>query len=211
LGIRLLGHREYIGGRWEEIGRLQFDFLVQHGLEPHHYLCDVACGSFRAGQHFIDYLEAGHYLGIEKEEDLVQAGIEWELGAELYELKQPRVVISSQFEFEKFDVRPDYAIAQSLFTHLPPSVIDLCMSNLAPFMRADGSFYATFYETDSELPNPEEPHDHGYFAYTKSQMLDFGARYGWESEYIGDWNHPRGQVMMHYRPRPSGESGGTNR
>ena len=26
-GIAKLGHREYIGGLWEEIGNLQFDFL----------------------------------------------------------------------------------------------------------------------------------------------------------------------------------------
>ncbi len=32
-----------IGGRWEEIGRLQFDFLVAEGLMPAHTLLDIGC------------------------------------------------------------------------------------------------------------------------------------------------------------------------
>src|SRR6476620_10345865 len=69
-GIRQLGHRDYVGGLWDEIGQLQFDFLVSNGLKPQHYLLDIACGSLRAGIHFIPYLETGHYLGIDKEPEL---------------------------------------------------------------------------------------------------------------------------------------------
>ncbi|HEY7982454.1 MAG TPA: hypothetical protein VID19_13355, partial [Candidatus Eremiobacteraceae bacterium] len=43
-GVKLLGHRAYVGGIWEEIGKLQFDFLVAHGLRPEHHLVDVGCG-----------------------------------------------------------------------------------------------------------------------------------------------------------------------
>ena len=45
-GIATLGHRDYVGGRWEELGRLQFDFLCDHGLRPEHVLLDVACGEW---------------------------------------------------------------------------------------------------------------------------------------------------------------------
>ena len=62
-GIKEMGHRQYVGGCWDEIGRLQFDYLVSQGLRPNHYLLDIACGSLRAGIHFIPYLEPGHYLG----------------------------------------------------------------------------------------------------------------------------------------------------
>lgn len=57
----LLGHRSYVGGCWDEIGKLQFDFMLKEGLKPEHYFLDVACGSLRAGLHFIPYLEVGHY------------------------------------------------------------------------------------------------------------------------------------------------------
>ena len=84
-GIKKAGHRQYVGGYWDEIGRLQFEYLVSQGLRPHHYLLDIACGALRAGIHFIPYLEPGHYLGIDKEADLIQAGTEKELNPEVRE------------------------------------------------------------------------------------------------------------------------------
>ena len=199
-GVRHAGHREYVGGKWEEIGRLQFEFLVARGLKPHHYLLDIACGSLRGGVHFVPYLDAGHYLGIDKEQALIDAGIAEELGPELYERKKPRLIVSDSFEFERFQVAPDFALAQSLFTHLPPSIIEACFRKLRAVMAPAGQFYATYFECAAERANPSEPHDHGYFAYTRGQMDGFGSHTGWVPEYIGNWNHPRGQVMVLYRP-----------
>ena len=31
-------HREAVGGLWEEMGRLQFDFVANQGLKPDHKL-----------------------------------------------------------------------------------------------------------------------------------------------------------------------------
>lgn len=198
--IQKVGHRKYVGGLWDEIGRHQFNFLLAEGLQPHHYLLDIACGSLRAGIHFIPYLEAGHYLGIEKEESLIRAGIEKELGLEMYQLKKPYFVMSSNFEFDEFAVQPHYALAQSLFTHLPPSCIDICFKNLRQFIRDDGVFYATFWETEVEVSNPKKPNDRGFFGYTRQQMENFGTHNGWAAEYIGDWKHPRGQKIIRFRP-----------
>jgi hypothetical protein len=30
-------------------------------------------------------------------------------------------------------------------------------------------------------------------------MMEFGTAEGWSAEYIGNWNHPRDQVMVVYR------------
>lgn len=90
-GIQKLGHREYVGGKWEEIGRLQFEFLVQQGLKPSHCLLDIACGSLRGGVHFIRYLQVGNYLGIDKERRLIEVGIEQELSKIIYEEKKTGV------------------------------------------------------------------------------------------------------------------------
>lgn len=198
-GIKRRGHRKYVGGMWEEIGKLQFDFLISKGLKPDSYLLDVACGSLRLGVKVIPYLERSHYLGIEKEKSLVEAGLEKELGPELREEKQPNIVISDSFEFEKLGQKADFAIAQSLFTHLPPGLINLCFKNLYPWLKDNGVFYATFFETERKVNNPEEPHDHLRFAYTRTEMCDFGETNGLVSNYIGDWNHPRNQVIVEYR------------
>jgi hypothetical protein len=199
-GVRILGHREYVGGAWREIGNLQFEYLVNQGLRPEHYLIDIACGSLRGGVHFVRYLEPGHYLGIEKEASLVQAGIDKELSKEVYNAKKPELVVSSTFEFTKFSSRPHFALAQSLFTHLPPKIITDCFHKLRDFIREDGVFYATYFEAAAERKNPPEADDHAGFFYTRKQMCQFGESTGWRFDYVGDWSHPRRQVMIRYFP-----------
>lgn len=194
------GHREYVGGRWEEIGRLQFQFLKNEGLEPTDVLLDIGCGSLRGGVHLIPYLERGHYLGIEKERELIERGIREEIGQDLQNKKEPSLVVSAGFEFEQFDRAPDVAIAHSLFTHLPEHTIELCFRKLRPTISADGVFYATFFEADHKMVNLLDSQDHARFFYTRDDIKRFGTEHGFAPEYIGDWGHPRGQRMVAYRP-----------
>ncbi len=198
-GIEKVGHRFYVGGHWEEIGSLQFDFLKSKGLKPESYLLDIACGSLRLGVKAIPFLEPEHYLGIEKESGLVAAGLENELAKHIRVAKRPKIVISDSFEFSKIGHKADFAIAQSLFSHLPPDLIALCFKNLYPWLADDGVFFATYFEVKTPRKNDRKPHDFGYFAYTKLQMLAVAEAYGFTANYIGDWNHPRGQVMVEYR------------
>jgi hypothetical protein len=37
------------------------------------------------------------------------------------------------------------------------------------------------------------------FHYSQDEMLAFGTRNGFQPRYIGDWNHPRKQVLVEYR------------
>jgi hypothetical protein len=197
IGIGGAGHRGYVGGKWEEIGKLQFDFMVGRGLAPEHVFVDVACGSLRGGVHFIKYLDPGNYLGIEKERTLVQRGLTRELPRAVRKQKRPEFVISDSFEFERFSRRPQFSLAQSLFTHLVPEQIELCLRNLRAFAPGKHEFYATFSSGDSAA-NPAESDDLKRFAYEPEELAGMGERTGWRSDYIGDWGHPRGQLMMRF-------------
>jgi SAM-dependent methyltransferase len=200
-GIRQVGHRAYVGGSWNEIGRLQFSFLVAYGLRPEHVLLDIGCGCLRGGVHFIPYLKTGHYLGIDKEASLIAAGLERELPPDVLALKKPRLLVSADFAFAEFGVPIDYALAQSLFTHLPAGAIAECLVRLRSCLRPEGRFLATFHEVPRPMRNPKQPHDHDYFAYTRTELAELADRCDWSAEYLGDWNHPRGQKMMLFRPR----------
>jgi hypothetical protein len=192
------GHRDYVGGLWEAVGSLQFRFLVDQGLEPQHVLLDVACGSLRGGVRFIPYLDPGNYLGIDMHRPLIEAGVEHEIGPKLNALKRPEFVVSDQFEFQRFSRAPDFALAQSLFSHLAPQDIALCLRNLRGVARPNTRFYATFFEVDRPQSNARISNPRGKFLYTRDEMARFGAASGWQSRYIGDWRHPRQQRMFEY-------------
>jgi len=196
------GHRESIGGLWDEIGPLQFDFLVAQGLRPNDVLVDVACGSLRGGAHFIRYLEPRGYLGIEKRIELVIYGVAAELGTELYREKRPRFVISDQFEFHKFDRSPNFGIGQSIFTHLDPHDIVLCLERLKAHASPSCRYFASFREALVPQENASRSHAHAVFAYTQQQLAEFATRAGWSFRYIGNWNHPRKQMMAEFQPLP---------
>lgn len=203
-GIRTMGHRNWVGGSWEQIGKLQFDFLISHGLKPHHVLLDIACGSLRAGGLLIPYLDAGNYLGIERHKALIDAALEQELDQNIIEQKKPEFVISSEFEFHKFSKKPDFCIAQSIFTHLNSRLINQCLHNLAQFSKPGCLIYATFFESKTLAVMPylnvlRPSHSWRMFLYTRRQMLAFGTKNGWTPNYIGDWQHPRNQKMVEYR------------
>jgi hypothetical protein len=196
-GIKLLGHRFYVGGKWEEIGKLQFDYMRSQGLQPEDVFLDVACGALRGGLHFIPYLKKGNYLAIEKEESLVHQGIDNELGRELYNLKAPEIIITDSFEFFKLSKKPAYSLALSLFTHLCSEDINLCLKNLAEFVEPGHRFYATFFEGSSDR-NQKKSHSLDHFEYTRQEMESFGERNNWQAQYIGNWGHPRDLMMIVY-------------
>ncbi|NDC77078.1 MAG: hypothetical protein EBZ67_04280 [Chitinophagia bacterium] len=192
-------HRLYVGGLWEEIGNLQFSFLLSQGLCKEHVLLDIACGSLRLGVKVIPFLEPGHYLGIDKERMLIEKGISEELDESIFSEKKPILICNSDFDFNQFGVYVDMAIAQSLFTHITSPQICSCLANLRPWMKPESRFFATFFESESEVKNPSEPDDHGMFVYTRRQMEDFGTSQGFSMNYLGHWNHPRNQMMVEYR------------
>jgi hypothetical protein len=201
--VHTIGHRTFIGGGedfWTSIGNLQFELLKSKGLQPSSYLLDIGCGSLRGGQRFIEYLEPDRYLAVDKHIELIIYGVASEIGVDRFREKRPRFVISDSFEFARLGAAPDFAIAQSLFTHLMMADISACLASLRAVAAPGCKFFATFFETQtgSDMVNPPRSHSHYVFHYTRQQMEDAGTAQGWKPVYIGDWNHPRGQHLMQY-------------
>src|SRR4051812_31216030 len=61
--------------RYDLMGATQFALLFALGLRESHTVCDVGCGSLRAGRLLIPYLEADRYCGIEPRTDVLEAGL----------------------------------------------------------------------------------------------------------------------------------------
>jgi SAM-dependent methyltransferase len=131
-------HRSLVGGMWDEIGELQFNFMKSAGLLPDHRLLDVGCGSLRGGLHFIRYLDAGNYYGIDMNVSLLRAGREVELPRAGLADKNPHLLVNDAFEFQKFDSSFQFALAISVFTHIPLNSIQRCLVNIASVLEPGG-------------------------------------------------------------------------
>jgi SAM-dependent methyltransferase len=201
-------HRERVGGLWDEIGRLQIDFLRAQGLRPGDTLLDVGCGSLRGGVHFVRFLEPGRYYGIDKDAELIRAGVEIELprAGLAGRLDPDHLLVNDAFEGARFGVAFDVAWAQSLFTHLPAPDIRLCLERTARCVRTGGRFYATFFECGEDVATPvtHQPggittrHDQDPYHHRFRDLAALCADLPWRAAYVGEWSHPRAQRMARF-------------
>lgn len=185
--------KEAVGGMWEKVGKHQFDFLVNNGLLPHHRLLDIGCGTLRGGRHFIKYLSAEKYTGI----DISTKAIEYSkhfVEREGLSEKEPRLLVSrnKDLRFKEFDGEVfDYLLAQSVFTHLKPEHIEECFRYITRIMNQDSVFFFTFFEglefKQTSLKDFQYP-----FSFFKSIADKYGFNLKDCSE---DYKHPRGQHM----------------
>jgi SAM-dependent methyltransferase len=111
-------HRDIVGGRWDETGRIQMAILRAEGLLPHHRLLDIGCGSLRLGHMAVPFLDPGNYWGTDASLALMRRGHEREL-ADPARLPLTQLVEDADFAFPGIPDSIDYAIAFGVFTHLP--------------------------------------------------------------------------------------------
>ena len=200
-------HRKFVGGVWDSHGQRQVEFMKAQGMLPQHKIVDVGCGCFRAGRHFIDYLAPAHYYGIDANHSLMQTGYDVELTDE----QRARLPIGNLRANDRFDVtfdcQVDFAMAQSVFTHVSLNHIRLCLFRVAKVVKPGGSFYATFFERGSQTPvdailNARNPKpfftEKNVFWYYRSDLAWAATIGPWKVDYIGDWGHPANQKMVRF-------------
>lgn len=196
--VKKWGHRRYIGGTdpefWYGIGRHQYHYLVSMGLRPDHVFLDVACGSLRLGQYIIPMLDKGNYFGIEGEQALIDAGVEKEMDFDVVALKEPTFMCNYEFDVSKCPGY-DFAIAQSLFTHLTIDDIAKCFNSLYPIAKPDSQFFFTFFEGDESENEHSVSHANLGWNYQFGTIEAAAKSAGFDCEYVGHWNHPRNQMM----------------
>ncbi len=196
-------HREFVGGMWDEVGSLQFDFLRAQGLLPQHRLLDVGCGALRGGIHFVRHLDATNYCGLDINASLLDAG-QRELAAAGLGQREARLLADDAFRASRFGIRFDMAIAVSLFTHLPMNPIVRCLVEVSRTLAPGARFYASYFEAPASAclePQRQPPgeivthYDRDPFHYAFDELRMMADLAGVRVQRLGPWGHPRGQLM----------------
>jgi ubiquinone/menaquinone biosynthesis C-methylase UbiE len=209
VGRRKFDHRAVVGGLWEQMGRKQFEYLVEQGLQPDHHFLDVGCGSLRGGIHFVRYLEPGHYHGLDIQQRLLDAGRE-ELDAAGIDPASASLIQDDAFRFGRFEQQFDFALAQSVFTHMPLNPIMRCLAEIEQVLRPEGRFYATFFKHPGPRLNTEPlRQSETVTTYPDADPFHYDPDiFQWAVEgstldvhLVGDWDHPRNQQMLLFTKR----------
>jgi ubiquinone/menaquinone biosynthesis C-methylase UbiE len=180
---------------WRKFGQQQFDYLIKHGLQPHHRMLEIGCGNLRAGWLFIDYLDTANYYGFDISKEVIfsaqQTLTERGLTAKMPYLTLVRDMHFSFLPDETFDV----VHAHSVFSHSPLNVIEECFAHVGRVMKPGAFFDFTFHRNEKrEFDKNRED-----FWYRSKTLLSTAERHGFTAEFMQDWEelaHPQSKIRI---------------
>ncbi len=199
LRVHLDGSEDAVGGKWDEIGQLQFEFIRNQGLDVDDKLLDIGCGTLRGGWRFIEYLRPGNYTGIDISPDALKAARDrWDDA--FFHQNTPRLEIVDGLTFDGFTDTFDVLLAQSVLTHTPPETVRTCLENVGKVMDEDSVFFATFF-IDEHKPGPDT------YSFSVDQIKKALEGTGLEMTLLDphEYPHPRGQRMVRFEKATSPE------
>ena len=169
---------------WLQLGQLQFDYAVSHGLKPDAAMLEIGCGNLRAGRLFIDYLDAGNYYGLDISPDILIGAqdtiAEFDLAAKL-----PHLTLVKDLRLHFLpDAMFDFVHAHSVFSHSPIEVIDECLAHIGRILAPNGFFDFTFDRTTGA----EHHVLHEDFYYRTETLIALAAKHGLEATFMADWD-----------------------
>jgi SAM-dependent methyltransferase len=184
--------QEAVGGRWDEIGQLQFNYLVSNGLGPSQRMLDIGCGTLRGGRHFIRYLDRGCYTGVDISSAAIAAARQLVAAENLVE-KAPTLLHNpdpAQWFGTPEEAIYEVLLAQSVFTHLDVPHIEACFGRLGSIMSPGARFFFTFKEgLESQRRHLKDYlHPFGLFSALAREL-------GFDIDKRADYAHPTGQAM----------------
>ena len=188
---------------WLATGRLQFDYLLTHGLEPEMRMLEIGCGNLRAGHLFIDHLGTGNYHGIDISPPILLAALRTVADFGL-QAKAPRLTLVDDLTLNFLpDDAFDVVHAHSVFSHSPIDVIEQCLANVGRVM-APGAFFDFTFDHTTGVEHDVLRED---FYYRSETLTSLAARYGLLAALLDDWAplHPQSKLRatrVHPRPHP---------
>ncbi|MQA02589.1 MAG: methyltransferase [Streptosporangiales bacterium] len=179
--------------RWLTLGKMQFDYLKEHGLKPEHRMLEIGCGNLRAGWRFIDYLEPHNYYGIDISPDILLSAQQTIADYQVAD-KFPHMTLVNNLKFTFLpDGFFDVVHAHSVFSHSPLNIIDECFAHVGRIMAPDGLFDFTFDRTEGEEHHVLRED----FYYRTETLINLAEKHGLKARFMDDWEKlPHGQSKI---------------
>ncbi|MGI5163890.1 class I SAM-dependent methyltransferase [Spirillospora sp. CA-253888] len=168
---------------WLRIGRLQFDYLLDHGLKPSDRVLDIGCGNLRAGHLLVEYLDPGHYYGLDISPDILFAAQDTLTRHAL----QDRLPHLTPVRDLRLDFLPaghfTVVHAHSVFSHSPVEVVAECLANVGRVLAPSGFFDFTYNRTTGDEHHVLRED----FYYRTETLVALAARHGLAAVPMEDW------------------------
>ena len=198
-------HRDIVGGRWDETARAQMAILQGAGLQPHHYLLDIGCGSLRLGHLAVPFLDPGHYWGTDASLALMRRGYDLEL-ADKSRLPLSHLVEDADFALPGIPDRITHAIAFGVFTHLPSPTLRPALTSFRGRLPTLSRLLLTIFlapeapagpvrQPDGVVTHPDRAPYHRAAWAVEADAKAAGWALHWQ-----DTRLPRGQKLCHLTP-----------
>jgi ABC-type polysaccharide/polyol phosphate transport system ATPase subunit/SAM-dependent methyltransferase len=198
-------HRRVVGGdTWEAAGERHFTFLREQGLQPSDHVLDLGCGCLRTGVYLLRFLHEGHYVGVDHNTAIIEAGVKIEAPQAGVDPTRGHYYVADVADLSKvqgqFDVIWSVGLAQSLTVEQIARMFAGAISRLA----SRGRMYLAFFEAPTaasldpiERPGPSYSYFDQLMRHFDYETLARLARAcGGSSQRIGEWGDPHGQTMM---------------
>jgi ubiquinone/menaquinone biosynthesis C-methylase UbiE len=167
---------------WLKFGKLQFNFLISHGLLPNHRVLDIGCGNLRLGAHLVPYLEPQGYVGVDISPRILTAALDTIRSCGLQD-KRPYIYLISETNYTFLPENYFDALhAYSVFTHLPIEEIQNVMREGFRVLKPGGWFDFTYFNRE-KVGNDMQEH----FCFPRALMLESAERHGFRATTMNDW------------------------
>ena len=164
----------------------QLNYLKSKGLKPDSVLLDYGCGALSAGRFFVDYLDAGRYIGADVAKAVLDEGSR-RLNNLSLDGKKARLIHikNNHLPYEEIG-KVNLIWAQSVVTHMSPEDLSTMISQIALIMDEESKFLFSFTKNESGVKHRKFKD----WEYDLNTLVGISEKHGFDCEIQKDWKHP---------------------
>merc|ERR1719379_258411 len=130
-------HHDFYAEGWKRQSE-EFKVMKATGITPNQTFFDVGCGSMRLGVKMTEYLEKGHYYGLEPNSLSLRAAIQHEVPMAGLMEKDPHLLKSSHFEMPKIAPKESIDLIAAMYVLKSEQFFEPFFRNAAKVLKKGG-------------------------------------------------------------------------